>query len=304
PFTPQTEPIKNVHGIDPNPFIDKDGQAYLYWASREIFVAKMKDNMVELASDPMVIDNLPQKGLKEGPYLFERNGIYYLTYPHVANKIERLEYAIADNPMGPFKVTGVIMDETPMGTWTNHQSFIKYKGQWYLFYHQSAYSPNFDKSRSACIDSLFFNEDGTIQKVIPTLRGVGLTNASDEIQIDRYSSKSNKGVTDVFLDTLDTFKGWKAVFSSAGAWVQYNAVDFGNRQFNTVSFRAESKTGGKLEVRLGTASGPLVATVQVPAGNDMKIVKAPVSGLKKGVQNLVVVSKNNNPVAVDWVSFE
>ena len=304
PFTPQTEPIQNVHGIDPNPFIDNDGQAYLYWASREIFVAKLKDNMIELASDPMVIDNLPQKGLKEGPYLFERNGIYYLTYPHVANKIERLEYATADNPMGPFKVTGVIMDETPMGTWTNHQSILKYRGQWYLFYHQSAYSPTFDKNRSACIDSLFFNEDGTIQKVTPTLRGVGLTNASDKIQIDRYSSKSNKGVTDVFLDTLDTFKGWKAVFSSAGAWVQYNAVDFGNKQFNTVSVRAESNTGNTIEIRLGAANGPVVATVQVPAGNDLKIVEASVSGLKKGVQNLVVVLKNNNPVAVDWVSFE
>jgi len=48
----------------------------------------------------------------------------------------------------------------------------------------------------------------------------------------------------------------------------------------------------------------LLATVQVPAGNKLKVVKVPVSGLKQGVQNLVVVSKNNNPVAVDWVSFE
>lgn len=30
PFIPQAEPIKNVHGIDPNVFIDKDGHAYLY----------------------------------------------------------------------------------------------------------------------------------------------------------------------------------------------------------------------------------------------------------------------------------
>ncbi len=100
----------------------------------------------------------------EGPFLFERKGIYYMTYPHVQNKIERLEYAIGDNPMGPFKFAGVIMDESPMNCWTNHQSLIEYKGQWYLFYHQNAYSPKFDKNRSICIDSLFFNEDGTIQK--------------------------------------------------------------------------------------------------------------------------------------------
>ena len=35
PFIPQPKPINNVHGIDPCPFIDKDGQAYLYWGGKE-----------------------------------------------------------------------------------------------------------------------------------------------------------------------------------------------------------------------------------------------------------------------------
>ena len=69
--------------------------------------------MLELGSEPQVIGGLPDKGLKEGPYVFRRNGIYYMTYPHVENKTERLEYAVSDNPTGPFKVTGVIMDESP-----------------------------------------------------------------------------------------------------------------------------------------------------------------------------------------------
>ena len=111
PFTPEPEPIKGVRGIDPNVLIDKDGQAYLYWSARNIFVAKLKENMIELESEPLIIANLPDKGLKEGPFVFERNGIYYLTFPHVENVTERLEYAIADNPMGPFEMVGVIMDE-------------------------------------------------------------------------------------------------------------------------------------------------------------------------------------------------
>jgi beta-xylosidase len=180
PFTLQSEPIKGVRGIDPNPFIDKDGQAYLYWSARNIYAAKLKENMMELASEPMVIPNLPDKGLKEGPYMFERNGIYYLTYPHVEDSTERLEYAIGDNPMGPFKVTGVIMDEKPE-CWTNQQSIVEINNQWYLFYHHNDLSPHFDKNRSTRIDSLFFNEDGTIRKVIPTLRGAGITNASQKI---------------------------------------------------------------------------------------------------------------------------
>jgi hypothetical protein len=30
----------------------------------------------------------------------------------------------------------------------------------------------------------------------------------------------------------------------------------------------------------------------------------PVSGLEAGVQNLVVLLKDNRPVEVDWISFE
>ena len=110
--------IDKVRGIDPNVFIDKDGQAYLYWSAGNIYGAKLKENMLELASDPVTLGELPTKGLKEGPYVIERKGKYYLTYPHVENKIERLEYAIGDNPLGPFQFAGVIMDESPTGCWT------------------------------------------------------------------------------------------------------------------------------------------------------------------------------------------
>jgi GH43 family beta-xylosidase len=51
---------------------------------------------------------------------------------------------------------------------------VEYKGEWYLFYHHNDYSPQFDKNRSVRIDKICFNEDGTIQKVTPTLRGVAL----------------------------------------------------------------------------------------------------------------------------------
>ena len=156
PFVPQAEPIKGVNGIDPNVFIDKDGQAYIYYAQGNIYMAKLKDNMLELASEPQVIANLPTQGLKEGPYLFERKGIYYLTFPHVANRTERLEYTMSNSPMGPFKNGGVIMDESASGCWTNHHSIIEFKNQWLLFYHNDDLSPNFDKARSVRADSFIF----------------------------------------------------------------------------------------------------------------------------------------------------
>jgi hypothetical protein len=304
PYTPEQTPIKGVRGIDPNVFIDKDGQAYLYWSAGNIYGAKLKSNMLELDSKVDTLGVLPAKGLKEGPYMFERNGIYYLTYPHVENKIERLEYAVGDNPLGPFKFTGVIMDESASGCWTNHHSIIQFKGQWYLFYHDKNYSPRFDKARSIKADSLSFNADGTIKKVVPTLRGIGISNAKKEIQVDRYSAISNEGASIDFIDTTNRFLGWKTIFNKAGAWVQYNTVDFGNKPMKTILINAISETGGTLQIRTGSADGTIVAEVHIPKNNEWKLEKSTVLKFPKGIQNIFIMLKDDKSIAVDWMRFE
>lgn len=304
PFIPQPQPITDVRGIDPNVFIDKDGQAYLYWSAGKIFVAELKENMLELDSEPMVMDDLPAKGLVEGPYMFERNGTYYLTYPHVEHRTERLEYAMGSSPVGPFRVTGVIMDESPAGCWTNHHSIVNYKGQYYLFYHHNDLSPRFDKARSIRVDSLFFNDDGTIRKVTPTLRGVGITPASRKIQVDRYSALSDEGASIAFLDSSDTFRGWQAVFDGAGGWMRYNRVDFGDAGFTTVQVRGSSFGGGLVQVRLDRMDGPVVASVKIPKGGDWQVVSAGLSGEFRGIHDVIVESVGDGSVGVDWVRFE
>jgi hypothetical protein len=303
PFTPQPEPIKGVHGIDPCVLIAGDGQPYLYWAAGRFFVAKLKGNMLELASEPQIVQGMPEKGLIEGPFVFERRGKYYLIYPHVADKSERLEYAVADSPTGPFKVCGVVMDATP-DCWTNQASVIKFKGQWYLFYHNNYLSPHFDKARSVCIDSMFFNKDGTIRKVIPTLRGVGVTNAWRKIQIDRYSYVSKEGTSIAFLDTLDTFKGWKTVLDSSSAWIQYNSVDFGQTELKFIYLRAVSRRGGTVLVRLNGSTGPVIAKVRIPKTNGWRIVRSPLLAFKPGIHSLVVQLEGNDKVQIDWVRFK
>jgi hypothetical protein len=303
PYIPEPTPIKGIRGIDPNVFIDKDGQAYLYWSQGNIYGAKLKENMLELASEPVILQELPTKGLKEGPYLFERNGIYYMTYPHVENKIERLEYAIGNNPLGPFKFTGVIMDESPTGCWTNHHSFIQFKNQWYLFYHHNDLSPQFDKNRSIRIDSLSFNGDGTIKKVVPTLRGVGITAASKNIQIDRYSHISDKGASIAFLDTLNKFQGWKTILDNSNGWIQYNSVDLGKKNLKAVTIRALSKAGGTLQIRLNNAQGPVIAQVKIPESNEMKDIRTALSTFKPGIHHLIISSRDN-AMEVDWIRFD
>jgi hypothetical protein len=304
PFVPQPTAIEGVHGIDPNILFAKDGQAYLYWSEGNIYAAKLRPDMLGLASSPVTLGALPSQGLKEGPYVFEHKGTYYLTYPHVANKTERLEYATSDNPLGPFKVRGVLMDESPTGCWTNHHSITQFNNQWYLFYHHNDLSPAFDKNRSVRVDSLFFNTDGTIRKVKPTLRGVGLTAATKRIQPDRYSHISNTGASISFLDTLATFNGWKTVFKSRTSWVQYNGVQFGAKPLRTVRLRVTAPAGATLQLRLDKSNAPILAKVTVPKSNGWHELQVPVAAIRPGQHSLIVSSQTDTISELDWVQFE
>ena len=165
PFIPEQEPIKGVVGIDPCVLQASDGNAYLFWGNGRC--AMLKPNMKELDENTPskgCLDGLPNRQA-EGPFVFEYNGNFYLTYPYVRENTEVLGYAMSKNPLGPYKYQGLIMAEHANGCWTNHHSIINYKGEWYLFYHHNAFSPNDDKRRSVQIEKLNFNPDGTIQEV-------------------------------------------------------------------------------------------------------------------------------------------
>jgi arabinoxylan arabinofuranohydrolase len=304
PFKPLATYIEGVKGIDPGVLVDKDGSAYLYWSGMDkLFSARLKPNMVEIEGEPRSIDNLPKKGLQEGPFVFERAGTYYLTYPHVANKIERLEYATSSSPLGPFKWAGVILDESASGCWTVHHSILEYQGQWYLFYHDRDLSPSFDKRRSIRADKLFFDADGTIRKVTPTLRGVGIVDAKHEVQIDRHSATSPEGIAVSFLDEGNPHAGWKTTFSAAKSWVRFDDVDFGGGGRKSVEVRAKSEAGGVLELRLDQPDGALLGRVKVAPGAAWAIAGHSAKKVPAGVHNLVVVRSGGQPIEVDWVRF-
>lgn len=303
PFIPQPEPIRGVSGIDPNVFMDEEGQAYLYWAGfGNLFGARLKANMLELAMEPQPIDSLP-RGMKEGPFVFERNGVVYFTFPHVIEETEALVYGMGDNPLGPFEYQGIIMDEHPSGCWTNHHSIVEYNGQWILFYHHNDLSPDFDKNRSIRADSLFFNADGSIQKVVPTLRGVGATDACRKIQIDRYSAVSETGTSVAFLDDEDPFKGWKILLNQKGAWVRYNSVDFKDGAWRTVRVRAASDHGGPVEIRIGGPDGPVIARAEIPETGEWLVTESTLSESPKALHNLTLVSPESASIQIDWVRF-
>ena len=338
------QPVTGASGIDPCVLIDNDGTSYLFTGGGGISVAKLKDNMIELDTPPPAtntvatnnppgrfgrgfrssmqrIANLPNPGRTtiEGPFAFKRNGTYYLTYPHAVTVngqqgTEELEYAISTNAMGPYNWVGIITDTNASGCWTEHHSIVQFKGQWYLFYHDKQLSPNFDKNRSVRVDYLYFNGDGTIKKVIPTLRGVGIVDATSKVQIDRYSEISKEGVAASFINTNNTFEGWKISLNGKNAWVKFDRVDFGKRSFfgrlfglhnlKSVNIRAQSATGGVVEIRADKVDGPALARVEIGKGTDWKVVNAKVTGAPSGVHDLVVTHNESNNVDLDWISFQ
>jgi len=303
PFKPEPGYIEGVSGIDPVVLIDKDGSAYLYYSLNKIYVVKLKPDMREIDGQPQAIDNLPTQGLLEGPFVFERNGTYYLTYPHVQNKIERLEYSTSSSPMGPFKQAGVILDESGSGCWTVHHSLVFFKDQWYLFYHDRDLSPDFDKNRSIRADKLFFNADGTIRKVIRTLRGVGLVQAASQIQIDRYSATSGKDISVSFLDDANTFAGWKTTFSAPKSWVRFNEVDFGKGGQKSVELRAKTSGSGVFEIRLDKPDGPVLGRVQVSQSSGWMSADGTLGNIPSGMHDLIVTQASGTAAEVDWVTI-
>lgn len=297
PFVPQEKPIQGVAGIDPCVLVDDDGKAYIYWSGMGLRGCRLADNMLELEGEQVRLDEPLPEGFKEGPFAFKHKGKYYLTYPWVRKDTEALAYAMSDNPLGPFEYKGIIMKESPTGCWTNHHSLVEYKGEWYLFYHHNDYSPHFDKNRSARIDRVFFNEDGTIQEVVPTHRGVGPVKASSKVHIDRYSSI--EGARIEYVDTTDYFKGWKTVFAKSGDNVCFNDLDFGRKAPKTVSLRVKAQAGGRLALTAGET-----AEFDIPQSAEWIEVTCRMPFKVKNMHNIKVELVSDTEIEIDWITFK
>lgn len=153
--------------IDPTVFIDDDGSAHLFWGNTICYYAKLKDNLLELDSEIQYID-LPH--FTEAPWVHKKGDFYYLSYAYKFP--EKTAYAMSESIQGPWKFQG-ILNEVAGNSNTNHQAILEYKGKDYFIYHNGSI-PTHGGSfrRSVCVDYLYYNPDGTIQKIIMTSEGV------------------------------------------------------------------------------------------------------------------------------------
>ena len=107
PFTDIGHWIEGTDGIDPCCFVDDDGSAYLHWGARKM--ARLKDNMIELAEEPRTLD-CGTKLLRsvEGMYMHKRSGIYYYSWSDWQDEEYQGFYSMGPSPYGPFEYLSLI----------------------------------------------------------------------------------------------------------------------------------------------------------------------------------------------------
>ncbi|WP_200935428.1 family 43 glycosylhydrolase [Aeromicrobium sp. Root344] len=187
PLGPFTDPIgkplvskadyNNAQQIDPAVFTDDDGTSYLYWGNGKSYVVPLNPDMTSYdVSKRVELTGLT--GFREGMFMTKRAGKYYASWSidDTGSENYRVGYAIGDSPTGPFTNKGEILTKDPslgiLGT--GHHSIVQVPGtdDWYIAYHRFAIPGGDGTHRETTIDRLYFNADGTIKKVVPTLESV------------------------------------------------------------------------------------------------------------------------------------
>lgn len=201
PFIPEQEAIRNSYSIDPAVFIDDDGSAYMYfgglWGGQlqsyrnNIYsennmervpsaralgprIARLTEDMLQFDEEVREIIITDETGgyllsgdnkrrFFEASWMHKYKGKYYFSYS--TGDTHFICYAIGDNPYGPFKYAGRILE--PVVGWTSHHSICAYNARWYLFYHDSSLSRGVTHLRSIKVTSIRYDDDGLIETIAP-----------------------------------------------------------------------------------------------------------------------------------------
>lgn len=306
--------------IDPTVFIDGDGQAYLAWGNPTYKYVRLNRDMVSYDTSvgdqgifrgPMTIaafgkraDDKRDTAYEEGPWIYERNGLYYLFY--AAGPIpEHLAYSTGPSPEGPWTYGGVLMPAEG-ASFTNHPGVVDYRGKTYLFYHNGGLPGGSGFTRSVCVDELKFNADGSITPFAMSQDGPAPVATLDP----RQRQEAETIAWESGIEVEPTSEGGRVVCAiDDGDYVQVCNVDFGSTSPRTfLANVAAEQGGGTIEVRLDSATGPKIAELRVPTTGGREVWKplaAPVSGAT-GVHDLFFCfgTTAEARLAFDWWRFE
>ena len=255
--------------IDPNAFIDDDGQAYLYWGNPNLWYVKLNADMTSYAGSPVQVslttagfgtrkDTARATSYEEGPWFYKRDGRYYLVYP--ANGIpEQISYSTSTGPTGPWTFRGVIM---PAGgaSFTNHPGIIDFNGSSYFFYHNGALPGGGGYKRSVAVERFTYNADGTI----PTI-AMGTAGPPSNGNLNPYVTTEAETIAwESGIETEVCSEGGMDVTSiNNGDYIKVKGVSFGTGAISFDARVASASSGGSIELRLDSQTGTLVGTCAV-----------------------------------------
>jgi beta-xylosidase len=320
PFGPFTDPLGKplvTGSYDPTVFIDNDGQAYLYWGGNgPCYYVKLNEDMISVAGETKVasIDftgTPPEAYYTEGPWFWRKNNHYYLAWASRCCP-EGIGYGMSDSPTGPWKCKGTIMDPNSKSS-GNHPGILDYKGNSYVFGFN--YAVNFAQTkvhrerRSICVEQMTYNADGTIQKH-PWWSTNGVS------QIGTFNPYAQTEAATICWETgiktqgrSDGKPGVYVTVNTNGAYIKLKGVDFGQQGAKKfLACVASASAGSKLELRLDSETGPLVATLKVKSTGTLDKWQTQACRVRgaKGVHDLYLkfVGGDGLRLNFDWWKFE
>ena len=264
--------IEGPQQIDPNIFIDDDGQAYYFWGQFSAKGAKMNPDLKTLDwstyKDGIVTE--ADHYFHEGSFVFKRGEYYYFTYADISQnqRPTSIGYAMSKSPMGPYEYKGVIVNNAGCDpeTWNNHGSIVQFGDQWYVLYHRSTHGSRM--MRKACIEPIKFNEDGTIDEVEMTSQGAG--GPLDAFQpIHGAQACWMNGNVRIRLMADNPLKEELGAIRNGDIAV-WKYLDFGTGA-NKMSIRVKSDLGGEIIVRADAKDGEILGRFTIPANMNWAI---------------------------------
>jgi beta-xylosidase len=158
--------------IDPYPFIDDDGQAYLYFGNgRLLNVVRLKPDMVTLDGP---VQGIEARDHREGPVVFKRDGRYYFMWSidDARSPDYRVGWGTATSPTGPITSPTrdfIVLQRNGAAVGTAHHSVVNVPGtdRWYAAYHRHALPEGGGYQRQTMLARMTFAPDGSIRPMDP-----------------------------------------------------------------------------------------------------------------------------------------
>lgn len=282
--------------IDPTILIDDDGEAYMYWGNNALYAVKLNKDMISYSGEIKTFDIKDTSALgpdyEEAPWIFKRNGIYYLMY--AAFVPEHIYYATSTSPLGPWKYGGVIMDAKTQGSIGNHPGVIQYKNNWYFFYMNEDLPNGHDKRRAVNVIPFNFNVDGSISKLSHSKEGItkSLKNLNPFQRTEAETMAWEVGIE----TAKDNVAGVYVTDISNNDYIKVRSVDFGTGANQFSANVAAGATGGSIEIHLDAIDGPLAGICKIKATGGGKQWKNFSTKIKntKSVHDIYFVFKGKN----------